>query len=103
MLLLSDHSVRTLRVLACLREHLFSGRLVDAGVVRLFVDGLDLSILSHDSVTLRSVLTEDSGGVEEEVKLLGELAGGVAQEANSARGGSVEALAPCLHYFCGIR
>ena len=43
---------------------------------------LDFAILSHQCVPLATVLTEDSGTIEGEVKVLGELTGRVTEEAD---------------------
>lgn len=55
---------------------------VEASVIGLNESLLDLSVLNKQDVALAAVVTKDSGAIEAEVKGLGELAGGVAQEAN---------------------
>lgn len=62
---------------------------VNTGVVRLNKGLLDLSILHQQSIALAAVVTKDGNAVEAQVKSLGELAGGVAEEANLHRGGHV--------------
>jgi hypothetical protein len=46
------------------------------------VDGLDLSILGHERISFRAVLSKDGCRLEEEIELLVEFAGWVAEEAN---------------------
>jgi len=41
------------------------------------VGGLDLPVFDDESVALGAVVTEDGGGVEGEVQVFGEFAGGV--------------------------
>lgn len=55
---------------------------VETGVVGLNESLLDLAIFDKKDVALAAVVTEDSGAIEAEVEGLGELAGGIAQEAN---------------------
>jgi hypothetical protein len=55
---------------------------INTGVVRLNKGLLDLSILHQQSIALAAVVTKDGNAVEAQVKSLGELAGGVAEEAN---------------------
>lgn len=55
---------------------------VETGVVGLDESLLDLSILDEKNVTLAAVVAEDGFAVEAEVEGLGELAGGVTEEAN---------------------
>ena len=57
-------------------------RTVETGVVRLDESLLDLSILDEKNVALAAVVAEDGAAVEAEVERLGELAGGVTEEAN---------------------
>ena len=55
---------------------------IDSGIVGLDVGTFDFAILSHQSVTLATVLTEHSGTLEREVEVLGELTGWIAEEAD---------------------
>lgn len=57
-------------------------RTVETGVVGLDESLLDLSILDEKNVALAAVVAEDGAAVEAEVEGLGELAGGVTEEAN---------------------
>lgn len=57
-------------------------RTVETGVVRLDESLLDLSILDEKNVALAAVVAEDGAAVEAEIERLGELAGGVTEEAN---------------------
>ena len=51
---------------------------------------LHFSILNHQSITLATVLTEDSSALESEVKVLGELTGRIAKEADLILGFELE-------------
>lgn len=55
---------------------------IQTGVVRLDESLLDLSILDEENVALAAVIAEDGAAFEAEVERLGELAGGVTQEAD---------------------
>jgi hypothetical protein len=55
---------------------------IQTGVVRLNEGLLDLSILDEENVALAAVIAEDGAALEAEVERLGELAGGVTQEAD---------------------
>lgn len=57
-------------------------RTVETGVIGLDESLLDLSILDEKNVALAAVVAEDGAAVEAEVEGLGELAGGVTEEAN---------------------
>lgn len=66
-----------------------SKRTVHTGVVGLDVGRLDFAVFNDKGVTLGAVLTKDCGALEGEVKVLGELARGIAEEAD-LQGGSVD-------------
>lgn len=51
--------------------------------------GLDLPVFDDEGVALGAVVAEDGGGVESEVQVFGEFAGGVAEEADLRGGVSV--------------
>ena len=55
---------------------------VDSGIVRLHVSALDFAILSHQCVTLTTVLAEDGGTLKSEVKIFVELTGWIPKEAD---------------------
>lgn len=55
---------------------------IDSGIVGLDVGAFDFPILSHQCITLAAVLTEDSSTLKREVKVLGELTGRIAKEAD---------------------
>lgn len=84
--------------LSSLDENLLRSTLVDGCVVRLRVHRLDLTVLSDDSVALRSVLAKDGGALEEQVELLGELAVWVTEEADAALAAGIEGLGPGAHH-----
>lgn len=58
---------------------------IQTGVVRFDESLLDLSILDEENVALAAVVAEDGAAFEAEVERLGELAGGVTQEADLFR------------------
>lgn len=58
------------------------GLTTHAGVVGLNVGLFDLAVLDDQGVTLAAVVAEDGGGIEVEVKSLGELAVRVGKEAD---------------------
>ena len=55
---------------------------VDTGIVGLHVGTLDFPILSHQCITLATVLAKDGSTLEKEVEVFGELAGWITQEAD---------------------
>jgi hypothetical protein len=86
---------------------------IQASVVRLDVSFLHFTVLNDQRISLGAVSTEDGGGVEVQIKSLGELDAGISKKANltlnQARSYSrtectytagtrgVEDLAPSLH------
>lgn len=64
----------------CLTKDLLSNRDLNARVVRLDIDGGNLSVLDHKGVTLRPVTAEDGLVLEVHVNGLGELTGRVGKE-----------------------
>jgi len=78
-------------------EDLLCGRLIDSGVVGLNVSTLDFAILNHQCVALATVLAKDSGTLEREVKVLGELTGRIAEKADTSLGGWVKGSTPGFH------
>lgn len=57
-------------------------RTVETGVVGLHESLLNLAVLDQQGVALAAVVSEDGGAIEGDIERLGELAGGVAQEAD---------------------
>lgn len=57
-------------------------RTVETGVVGLHESLLNLAVLDQQGVALAAVVSEDGGAIEGNIERLGELAGGVAQEAD---------------------
>ena len=68
-----------------------------ADVVWLDVNGLDLAILDHDSVSLASVGAQHRRSLELGVECSGEVAGGVSKEADARALVGVKGLAPGVH------
>lgn len=52
-------------------------RTLHTSVVRLDVSRLDFAVFNNEGVPLGAILSEDCGALKGEVKVLGELAGGV--------------------------
>lgn len=79
-----------------------SGGLLDADVVWLDVNRLDLSVLSNDGASNRALVTEDWSKLELGAQLLREVALGISKEADLCRGqysSSIRAL-PYLRRSC---
>lgn len=55
---------------------------INASVVRLDMNLLDLAVLRDQRIALAALVAENGGAIEGQVEGLGELARGVAQEAN---------------------
>lgn len=53
---------------------------IDRGVIWLNVDTLDLAILNNKGITLAALISEEWGGVKEQIEGLGESTGGIGQE-----------------------
>lgn len=81
----------------CLSKDLLGGGHVETGVVGLHESLLNLAVLDQQGVALAAVVSEDGGAIEGDIERLGELAGGVAQEADTALAGGVERGGPRLH------
>lgn len=69
-----------------LEAHLDSGqdeeRTVESDVVGLDKGLLDLAVLNQKSVALAAVVAEDGGALKGDIESIGELSGGVTEEAN---------------------
>lgn len=55
---------------------------IHPSVVRFDINLLHLTVLRDQRVALAALVTEDGGAIEGQIECLGELARGVAQEAN---------------------
>lgn len=96
--LLSYLSESHLRHLSTESQNTFCGRHIDLlERITLLRDLLNLSILDHDSASIRSPISKIWRGVEEETKLFCEVALWVSKESDTRRFAWIERLIPCVY------